>query len=87
MKIRFSPPLDKIMDPTRALDSPRPVRVAHVLRIMAEQTPAFAPYAGFTCGDKHAYGLLVWRDGNLLELEDIVEPNDALEMIAMVAGG
>lgn len=87
MKIRFSPTLDKVMDPIRELDFCHSVSVAEVLRILGEQTPDFAPYAGFSSSDKHPYGLLVWRNGKLLTLNDILAPDDEVEMIAMVAGG
>ncbi len=87
LKIKFSPPLNRILGPVRELDFSHPVSVAKVLQLLREQTPAFAPYAGFGPKDKQAYGLLVWREGNLLTLDDILAPTDEVEMIVMVAGG
>jgi hypothetical protein len=87
LKIRFLPPLNRILGPVRELDFSNPVSVAHVLRLLREQNPDFAPYAGFGPKDKHAYGLLVWRGRKLLTLDDILTPTDEVEMIVMVAGG
>jgi hypothetical protein len=87
LKIRFLPPLNRILGQVRELDFSHPVSVAHVLRLLREQNPDFAPYAGFGPKDKHAYGLLVWRERKLLTLDDILAPTDEVEMIIMVAGG
>ncbi len=87
MNIRFSPPLDSIMGSMRHLAVTHPVSVAEALRMLQDQTPALRPYAGFGDGDKQPYGLLVWRGRELLDLKDILTPEDELEMIAMVAGG
>jgi len=65
----------------------RPVSVAEVLRGLCEQTPALRPFAGFGSGDKQPYGLLVWRNRELLTLDDMLRPEDEVEMIPMVSGG
>ena len=87
MKIKFSAPLNRIFGPIKVLDFSHPASVADVLRLLLEQEPDFAPYAGFSSGDKHPWGLLVWREKNLLTLSDMVTPEDEVEMIVMVAGG
>jgi len=75
------------MRPVRKLGASCPISLAEALRMLCDQTPAFKPYAGFDIGDKQPYGLLVWRDKKLLTLEDMLMPEDDLEMIVMVAGG
>ncbi len=87
MKITFFPPLDKILDPMRELDIPGPISVAETLQVLWDETPDFTPYAGFSRGDTHPRGLLVWRNRKLLTLDDMLDPDDEVEMIAMVAGG
>ena len=87
MKIKFFAPLNRIFGPIKELDFSHPVSVADVLRLLLEQEPDFALYAGFSSGDKHAWGLLVWRGKNLLTLNDMLTPEDEVEMIVMVAGG
>ena len=87
LKIKFFPPLDKIVTPVRELNVPGPISVAEVLQVLREETPDFTPYAGFNRGDTHPRGLLVWRNRKLLTLDDILNPDDEVEMIAMVTGG
>ena len=87
MRIKFFAPLNRIFGPIKELEFPNPVSVAEVLSLLRDQEPDFALYAGHSPADKHAWGLLVWRGKNLLNLNDILSPDDEIEMIIMVAGG
>ncbi len=87
MKIKTRIPLDRILGPYREVDLPHPTSLSDLLRLLMEERPELKPYAGFGPKDVQPYGLLVWRDGKVLTLSDIVNPMDELEMIPMVAGG
>ncbi len=87
MKIKTHPPLDQIMGPVKELPVDHPVSLADLLRSLLEETPALAPYAGFGPKDVQPFSLLVWRAGKMLTLADILNPNDELEFIVMIAGG
>ena len=87
MQIKTLPPLDRILGSVKEVDLALPAPLGNLLRILVEETPELKPYAGFGPGDVQPYGLLVWREGKLLTLADIVNPLDELEMIPMVAGG
>jgi hypothetical protein len=75
------------MGSVKEVTLPHPASLANLLRFLVEEKPELKPYAGFRPGDVQPYGLLVWRDQELLTLSDIVNPMDELEMIPMVAGG
>jgi molybdopterin converting factor small subunit len=80
-------PLDRILGPFKEVNLSHSSSLGDLLRFLVEETPALKPYAGFGPKDVQPYGLLVWRDGKLLTLLDIVNPTDELEIIPMVAGG
>ncbi len=80
-------PLDRIVGRVKEVSLAHPISLADLLRSLAKETPVLEPYSGFGPGDVQPYGLLIWRDGNLLTLADIVNPTDELEMIPMIAGG
>jgi sulfur carrier protein ThiS len=87
LKIKARAPLDRILGPFKEINLSHPATLADLLRFLVEETPELKPYAGFRSGDVQPYGLLVWRDGKMLTLSDIVNPVDELEIIPMVAGG
>ena len=87
MRVRLHSPLDKILAPVRELDVPGPVPLSTVLQMLQEEAPGFACYGGFTPGSEQPYGLLAWRNQELLFLNDMLDPEDEVEMIPMVAGG
>jgi hypothetical protein len=87
LKVRLYPPLDRMVGPSREMHFDRPVSVAEVLRLLTDEVPDFARYAGFGPGDVQPYGLLVWRNNKVLKLSDALQPNDEVEMRLMVAGG
>jgi hypothetical protein len=87
LKIKLFSPLDRILGPMKELHFTDSVSVAEVLRSLIEETPDFAPYAGFGPKDVHPYALLVWRDGKVLKLSDALYPTDEVEMLLMVPGG
>ena len=87
MKIKTRAPLDRMLGPFKEVNLPHPSTLGDLLRFLVGETPELKPYAGFRPGDAQPYGLLVWRDGKMLTLSDIVNPMDELEMIPMVAGG
>ena len=87
MKIKLHPPLDRIMGPIKEVPIEHARSLADLLRFLAEETPDLAPYSGFGPKDVQPYGLLVWRDGRMLTLKDILNPTDELEFIVMIAGG
>ncbi len=87
MKIKMRAPLDRILGPIKEINLSCPSALGDLLRFLAEETPDLKPYAGFGPKDVQPYGLLVWRNGKMLTLSDIVNPEDELEMIPMVAGG
>jgi hypothetical protein len=87
MKIKMHPPLDRIMGPVKEVPGEHPLSLADLLRSLGEEAPGFGPYAGFGPKDVQPYGLLVWRDGKMLNLVDILNPTDELEFIVMIAGG
>jgi hypothetical protein len=87
LKIKMHSPLDQIVGQVKEVSLAHPISLADLLRSLADETPVLAPYAGFGPKDVQPYGLLIWRDGKLLTLVDILNPTDDLEMIPMVAGG
>jgi hypothetical protein len=87
LKIKMYSPLDRIVGPVKEVSLAHPISVADLLRSLAKESPVLAPYAGFGPKDVQPYGLLIWRDGKLLTLADILNPTDELEMIPMIAGG
>ena len=87
MKIRLHPPLDRIMGPMKEVSIDHPVSLADLLRFLTEEIADLTPYAGFGPKDVQPYGLLVWRDGKMLTLADILNPTDELEFVVMIAGG
>ncbi len=80
-------PLDQIVGRVKEVPLTHPISLADLLRCLAKETPALAPLVGFGPKDVQPYGLLIWRDGKLLTLVDVLNPTDDLEMIPMVAGG
>ena len=58
-----------------------------VLVQIGEKEKDMAPYVRFSPEDRQPHGLMVWRRGEVLGLDDVVEPDDELEMIIMVSGG
>jgi hypothetical protein len=76
-----------MLGPLKEIDLSAPSTLGELLRFLVEETPELKPYAGFGPKDVQPYGLLVWREGKLLTLSDIVTSTDELEMIPMVAGG
>jgi hypothetical protein len=87
LKIKMYPPLDQIVGQVKEVSLAHPISLADLLRSLADETPVLAPYSGFGSKDVQPYGLLIWRDGKLLTLADILNPTDELEMIPMVAVG
>lgn len=87
MKIKMYSPLDRIVGRVKEVTFAHPISLADLLRSLTEEIPVLAPYSGFGPKDVQPYGLLIWRDGKLLTLADILNPTDELEMIPMIAGG
>jgi len=87
LEITFRPPLDRLAGAGMELSFTRPVSLVEVLNCLIETVPDLAPYAGFNDGGKQAFGLLVWRDRQLLSLDDVILPVDKIELIVMAAGG
>jgi hypothetical protein len=87
LKIKLHPPLDRILGAGKELTVDHSVSVGDLLSSLTEEAPDFAPYAGFGPKDVQPYALLVWRNGKMLTLQDILHPTDELEMILMIAGG
>jgi hypothetical protein len=87
LKIKMCAPLDRMLGPFKEMNLPHPSTLGDLLRLLVKETPALKPYAGFGPKDVQPYGLLVWRNGKLLTLSDMVNSVDELEMIPMVAGG
>jgi hypothetical protein len=79
--------LDKLFGAVKEQHFSQSLSVGDLLRALGREMPDFTRYAGFGPKDKHPYGLLVWRDRGLLTLEDILDPNDEIELIVMVTGG
>ena len=87
MKIRFHPPLDRLAGGSREMDFSHPVSVADLLRLLKRKMPFLVPYIGFSPPGKQAHGILIWKGQKLLELDDMLLPNDCIEIIVMAAGG
>jgi len=87
LEITFRPPLDRLAGAGMELNFSRPVSLVEVLNYLKETVPALAPYAGVSDGAKQAFGLLVWRNRQLLSLDDVILPADKIELIVMAAGG
>lgn len=87
MLIKWFPPLDRIFGPQTEYEAARPLALRTVLIDLRETEPDFLPYANFGPEDRQPYGLMVWRSGQVLGLDDPVGPDDELEMIIMIAGG
>ncbi len=87
MIIKWFPPLDKLFGRVSELALDGPTELREVLIGLRNEKPEFAPYANFGPEDVQPYGLLVWRGGQVLTLRDVVNPDDEVEMIVMIAGG
>lgn len=87
MVIKWFVPLDRLFGPVTRLELPGPIRVADLLARLVAEKPEFRPYGHFDPGDKQPHGLIVWRKGQALSLDETLSPDDELEMIIMVAGG
>ena len=87
MKIKWFNPLDRFFGPRSEVNPTVPMTVGQLLTHLAEKQPKFTPFARFSPGDKQPHGLMVWRGGQILSLTDVLNPEDELEMIIMVAGG
>jgi hypothetical protein len=87
LKIKMYPPLDQIVGRVKEVSLAHPISLADLLRSLTDEMPVLSPYAGFGPKDVQPYGLLIWRDGRLLTLAEILNPTDELEMIPMIAGG
>jgi hypothetical protein len=87
LKIKMYSPLDQFVGQVKEVSLAHPISLADLLRSLTDETPVLVPYSGFGPKDVQPYGLLIWRDGKLLTLADILNPTDELEMIPMIAGG
>ena len=87
MRIKWFPPLDRFFGPESSLDLTGQTSLAELLTRLMDGRPEFEPFAKFGPGDTQPYGLLVWRRGKVLNLQDVLQPEDELEMIVMVSGG
>jgi hypothetical protein len=87
LKIKLYAPLDRILGPVKEIPIEHPVSVGDLLRTLSAETPELGPYAGFGPKDVQPYALLIWREGEMLTLQDILNPTDELEMMLMIAGG
>lgn len=87
MRLKWLPPLDRIFGPESNISPASQIRLADLLLELIGQEPEFEPFGGFGQGDTQPYGLLVWRQGQVLNLKDTLQPEDELEMIVMVSGG
>ncbi len=87
MQVKWFPPFDKYFGKVSEIHLDRPISLREMLSRLPEEEPAMEPYARFSPEDKQAHGLMVWRKGRVLALDDTLRPEDELEVIIMVAGG
>lgn len=85
--IRWHPPLDRLFGLTSAWPLGGPTPVARVLAELAACEPRFSRYARRTDGSLRPEALLVWRRGEVLGLDDRVDPGDEVEILVLVTGG
>ena len=87
LKIRWFPPLDRFFGPVSQVELDEPVPLREILiRLTAEQEE-LAPFTRFSPEDRQPHGLMVWRAGKVLGLDDLLLAGDEVEMMIMVAGG
>lgn len=87
MRIKWFPPLDKFHGTESEVELGKVRTLGQLLARFQAETPEMAPYTRFSPEDKQPHGLMVWRNGTVLNLNDTLQPDDVLEMIIMVAGG
>lgn len=87
MKIKWLPPLDRMFGQQSELPLSGSTRLTEVLTELMSGQPGFEPYAKYGPGDTQPYGLMVWRQGEILTLNDHLQDHDEVEMIVMVSGG
>lgn len=87
MKITWYPPLDRFFGPMSEMALSGPISLSQLLRRLTEQEAGLSVYARFGSGDSKPQGLLVFRDGKILNLNDSLKPEDELEMLILVTGG
>lgn len=87
MKITWFPPLDRFYGPVSQVELDRPVPLREILINLTAEKKELAPFARFSPEDRQPHGLMVWRAGKVLGLDDLLDPGDEVEMMIMVAGG
>ncbi len=87
MKVKWFPPFDQYFGGISEISLSEPVSLRVLLSQLQEKEPAMEPYARFSDEDKQPHGLMVWRQGQVLALDDMLRPEDEIEVIIMVAGG
>jgi hypothetical protein len=87
MRVKWFPPFDRYFGKISEIDLDRPILLREMLLKLRREEPAMGPYAKFQDGDRQAHGLMVWRKGQVLALDDTLHQDDELEVIIMVAGG
>ncbi len=87
MNVKWYPPFDQYFGKKSEVPLDGPVSLKSILIQIREKEEAMEPYVRFSPEDRQPHGLMVWRRGEVLGLDDMVQPEDELEMIIMVAGG
>ena len=87
MQVKWFPPFDQYFGKVSEIRLDGPVLLREMLLRLSQDEPAMEPYAKFGDEDRQAHGLMVWRKGQVLALDDTLQPDDELEIIIMVAGG
>ena len=87
MKVKWYPPFDQYFGGVSDILLSKPISLREMLSKLQEEEPAMKPYARFGIEDKQPHGLMAWRKGEVLSLDDMLQPEDEIEIIIMVAGG
>lgn len=86
-KIILMPPLDGVQGPETEVGFDRPFTIAELLSHLSERTPGFRKFFAFDKLEGRPPNCLVVRGEHLLRLEEVVQPGETIEILAMVDGG
>ena len=87
MKVEWYPPFDQYFGKKSEIPLTERISLREMLIRIREEESFMEPYARFSDEDRQPHGLMVWRKGEVLALDDMLQPDDELEIIIMVAGG
>lgn len=85
--LKWHSPFDRFMGEASRETIAGDPSVENLLCRLRERHPRLKPFARWDAGDAKAWGLMVLRGSDILNLKDVLRPGDRLEMLAMLEGG